>query len=165
MHIWKQEKDGWNYCQDRSQRWKRMEDGRVACESVPHGESLTQQQFKDDTDVNVIMEKFMKTGQIGLHVPPMLEGDFTELPSYQEALHTVMAANDMFMEIPAKTRLQFENDPQKLMDFLADPNNTEEAIKLGLKVKAEEPKPDLHLETLKSIQENTKPRKPKSSED
>lgn len=164
MHIWTlNTKDGYHYSQDKLQRWKKRADGSMEVESVPQGETLTQQQYKEDCDVNVIMEKFMKTGQMPQTVAPMLEGDFSNLPSYQEALQTVIDANDMFMEIPAKIRLKFENDPQQLINYLADETNNEEAIKLGLKLPKQTPAPDPQLEALKQIQENTKPRKPKPS--
>lgn len=163
MHIWTQKKDGWHYSQDNLQRWKKREDGSVAVESVPQGESLTQQQYKDDCDVNIIMERYMKTGMMPQSVAPMLEGDFSNLPSYAEAMQTVIDAQDMFMEIPAKIRLKFENDPQQLINYLADPSNDEEAIKLGLKLPKETPPIDPHTALLTQISENTKPKKTRSN--
>lgn len=140
MNIWTLQEDGWEYTQDGTQRRKRRADGSMDVESVCNYDKLTQDQFIEDCDVNVIMARYMKTGEM----PPIngrtgVYGDFTELPSYQEALHTLTKANDMFMDIPAHIRLRFENDPQKLMDYLADSKNDEEAIKLGLKVRKEAP--------------------------
>lgn len=123
----------WIYSDDGLQRHRVKENGMVETESVPQGETLTQQQYIEDTDVNVIMARFMKTGAMPTTVAPMIEGDFSQLPDYQEALHTVMKAEQMFMEIPATTRLRFENNPQKLMDFLADESNREESYTLGLR--------------------------------
>lgn len=157
MNVWTEKEDGWNYSQDNLQRWRKKGD-RVECESVPQGETLTQQQYADDCDVNRIMERYMKTGLMPQTVAPLLEGDFSNLPSYQEALHTIMDAEKMFMQIPAKTRLHFDNDPQKLMDYLKDEKNNEEAIKLGLKVKKDEPAPDPSISLLSKIAENTSPK-------
>lgn len=162
MHEWTEKKDGWNYAQDGTQRWKKRVDGTTAVESVPIGETLTQQQFKEDCDVNLIMEKYMKTGMMPQSVAPLLEGDFSNLPSYAEALQTVIDAQDMFMEIPAKIRQRFDNNPQELMNFLADESNTEEAIKLGLKNPKVIPTVDPNLEALKEIANNTKPKKTQS---
>lgn len=162
MHEWTEKKDGWNYSQDGTQRWKKRVDGTTAVESVPIGETLTQQQFKEDCDVNLIMEKYMKTGMMPQSVAPLLEGDFSNLPSYAEALQTVIDAQDMFMEIPAKIRQRFDNNPQELMNFLADESNTEEAIKLGLKNPKVIPTVDPNLEALKEIANNTKPKKTQS---
>lgn len=163
MKTWKLNKqDGWTYCEEGIQRYKHRADGSMAVETVPVGESLTQQQFIDDCDVNVILNRILKTNEMPQLVPAMLEGDFSNLPSYQEALHTVMSAKEMFMEIPASTRLRFENDPQKLMDFLSDDSNNEEAIKLKLKIPKPQPQPDPILNELKTLNQNLKPKKPQS---
>lgn len=161
MRTWTLDKsDGYYYTEDRLQRYKKRADGTVECESVPQGDSMTQQQYIDDCDVNLIMARFMKTGHIPLHVPPMLEGDFSQLPSFQEAQNIVVQAREMFMELPAKIRERFEHNPQKLQDFLADEDNRAEALKLGLINPPQEIPVDLHLQALQSISENTKP-KPK----
>lgn len=157
-------KKDWFYSDDGLQRWQIREDGKLMVESVPQGESLTQQQFKEDCDVNVIMERYMRTGVMPNTVAPMIEGDFSNLPSYQEALHTIMAAEEMFMEIPAKVRLRFENDPQKLMDYLNDPANDDEAVSLGLKTRKEVPV-EPQVELLKELVNNTRPKKNASSQD
>lgn len=148
----------WNYLEDGLQRWRKRPDGSVETETVPSGESLTQQQFIEDCDVNLIMAKYMKTGQMPEGVSQMIEGDFSNLPDYQEALHTVMRAEEMFMEIPATIRLQFENNPQKLLQFLHNTENKEEAIKLGLISKPRDPEIN-PTDILKTIAENTKPKK------
>lgn len=161
MNVWTlNAKDGWTYNQDNSQRWKKRPDGSTAVETVTSGETLTQQQYKDDTDVNVIMARFMKTGQIPLHVPPMLEGDFSQLPNYQDALETIKMADQMFMELPALARKRFENNPQELMDFLNNPENKDEAIRLGLLNPPQQPPPmDKNTELLSEIVKNTKPKR------
>lgn len=163
MKTWTTKKDGWTYCEDGLQRFKRRADGSLDVESVPQGETLTQQQFIDDCDVNIILNRILKTNEMPALVPALLEGDFSQLPSYQEALHTIQHANELFMEIPASTRLRFENDPQKLMDFLADENNNEEAIKLQLKIPKPQPLPDPQTELLSQIAKNTSKSKSKTS--
>ena len=42
------------------------------------------------------------------------------------------------MALPAQIRSRFENDPAKLIDFLDNSENLDEAIKLGLVSKFEE---------------------------
>lgn len=94
----------------------------------------TQQSFKDECDVNLIMKRFERTGVLDhLNVFEGSYGDFTELPtSYHEAVNQVIAAQDMFMTIPARIRAMFDNDPGKFLAFAEDPENAERMIELGL---------------------------------
>lgn len=94
--------------------------------------SRTQQQFKDETDINTIVRRFGLTGELPQNVRPPVSGDFTGIMDFQDALNAVIAAERSFMELPGALRARFANDPQLLMDFVADPNNYDEARKLGL---------------------------------
>lgn len=99
----------------------------------PDACSLTQQHFKDECDVNKIMEKFRKTGVI-THVRNVQGhyGDFSVLPSYHEAKNAILAADDMFMSLPAEIRARFDNDAGDFLDFTQNPANKDEMIALGL---------------------------------
>lgn len=96
------------------------------------GPGRTQQQFKDETDINTIARKFGLTGM--LPAPRRLPsfGDFTGISDYQTALNQVMAADAAFLTLPAPVRDRFGNDYQALLDFLADEGNRQEATDLGL---------------------------------
>jgi len=98
------------------------------CEDV----SLTQQHFKDETDINNILRQFNITGLLPEHPLSPRYGDFTGIGDYQSALNAVIAADDQFMALPANIRARFDNDPALLIDFLADENNRSEAEKIGL---------------------------------
>lgn len=93
---------------------------------------MTQQEFLFDTDINEIVRRFGLTGKLpdDLRVP--LSGDFTGIEDYHSAILAVRKAEEGFMEMPAELRARFNNDPQILMDFLADGTNRDEAVKLGL---------------------------------
>lgn len=94
--------------------------------------SLAQQNFKDESDINYIVRQFGLTGQLpGQTISPQY-GDFTGVLDYHSAVNAVLAAQDEFMDLPAQMRARFDNDPAKLIDFLGDEQNREEAIKLGL---------------------------------
>ena len=94
--------------------------------------SLAQQNFKDESDINYIVRQFGLTGQLpGQTISPQY-GDFTGVLDYHSAVNAVLAAQDEFMELPAQMRARFDNDPAKLIDFLQNEENREEAIKLGL---------------------------------
>ncbi len=98
------------------------------CEDV----SLAQQHFKDECDINNILRQFNITGLLPEQAVSPRYGDFTGISDYHSALNQVIAAEDEFMSLPAHLRARFENDPAQLIDFLDNPENKNEAIKLGL---------------------------------
>jgi len=94
--------------------------------------SLAQQHFKDECDINNILRQFNITGILPEHALSPRYGDFTGVTDYHSALNQVIAAEDEFMSLPAETRARFDNDPALLIEFLDNPQNKNEAIKLGL---------------------------------
>lgn len=106
---------------------------------------LTQQSSKDECDINLIVERAKRGAEIShLNDRTPQYGDFTQIPKdLRECLLIVKAADDAFMSLDAGVRRRFDNDPAKMVDFLNDPDNREEAIALGLvsapPVKPEEP--------------------------
>ena len=94
--------------------------------------TLTQQHFKDETDINTILRQFNITGLLPEAPLSPRYGDFTGISDYHAALNAVIAAEDQFMALPANLRARFENDPAQLIDFLSDENNRSEAEQLGL---------------------------------
>jgi len=94
--------------------------------------SLAQQHFKDECDINNILRQFNLTGLLPESTLSPRYGDFTGIGDYHTALNQVIAAEDEFMSLPAQIRARFENDPAQLIEFLNNPENKDEAIKLGL---------------------------------
>jgi len=92
----------------------------------------TQQHFKDETDINNILRQFNITGQLPTKAISPRYGDFTGIGDYHTALNQVIAAESEFMTLPAQLRARFDNDPQTLIEFLNNPENLDEAQKLGL---------------------------------
>ena len=114
----------------------RHENGHVKVITINNDPTLTQQQFKEPTDINAIMRKYRATGELPNFTPKKgVYGDFSNSKTYQESLHAIMDANKSFMTLPSDVRKRFSNDPEELFKFLSDKNNDEEAIKLGLKNK------------------------------
>jgi len=101
----------------------------IDCSNDP---SLTQQQFRDETDINTIVRHFGLTGQLPQQGAFPAYGDFESILTYHDAQNVVRAAAEAFMALPADARARFQNDPQQLMDFAADPANLPELRKLGL---------------------------------
>jgi len=101
-------------------------------------ESRTQQQFAEEVDINTIVERFRVTGEM----PPAMNfpqpQEFAETFDFQTAMNVIRQAQESFMELPAKARARFDNNPQKFMEFMNDAENQDEAIKLGLATKKPE---------------------------
>lgn len=112
---------------------EKMPSGRIRVISINKEPTMTQQQFADDCDINNIMAKYEKTGQVThLSNKQGVYGDFSDITDYQDMLHRVAAAQESFQTLPAKTRQRFQNDPGELISFLQDRKNYDEAISLGL---------------------------------
>lgn len=96
--------------------------------------TLAQQQFRDDSNPNVIMELYTRTGDASiLAASNPRYGDFIGAATdYHTALNIILAADDAFLSLPAATRARFENDAGAFADFISDPKNRDEALKLGL---------------------------------
>lgn len=93
----------------------------------------TRQEFKEETDINVIMRKYAKTGQL----PQLIKqnpsyGDYTSVQSYQEAVEVAQSAQEKFRHLPVNLRTRFQNDPAKFLEWIDNDANLHEASKYGL---------------------------------
>ena len=91
-----------------------------------------QQHHKDECDINVILERFGKTGQLPVNTISGTYGDFSGVHDYHTALNAIIASENEFAALPAQLRNKFANDPANLVQFLDNPENRAEAEKLGL---------------------------------
>lgn len=98
--------------------------------------SLAYQEQKDETDINNIVETWVRTGLAPQTRLEALQGDFTGAVDYRTSLDRLRAAQAEFDGLDAKVRGYFANDPANLIDFLADANNRSKAEELGLVIKA-----------------------------
>jgi phage internal scaffolding protein len=108
-------------------------------ESVDAERSRTKPEFHKDADINVIMKKYKRTGVLGdpSNAKRVIFGDFTNGNDFSEAMRKIATVQDVFSGLPASIRARFQNDPRQLMDFLKDPANDAEGVKLGLLKAAE----------------------------
>ena len=125
-------------------------------------EGLTKQSFKDECDINNIMKRYNATGAVTHLNNRMPEyGDFSDPVDFQNALNTVLEGQSMFAELPADLRDRFGNNPQKLLEFLAEADNFDEAVKLGL-FKAPEADPEpVKVRVIADPPADTSPPQPK----
>lgn len=111
---------------------------------VTHPPSVAKQEFKDQCDVNNIIKSFKLTGQINHINAQAMMGRFEDLPDeidFQTSLNTIRDASQAFEALPAKLRDRFGNDPAQFLAFLSDPDNLDEARRLGI-IKKPDPAPD-----------------------
>lgn len=101
----------------------------LAC---PPDSSMTQQEFKEECDINQIMRRFKLTGALPTTAAMPMYGDFSEVTDYMDALNQITFAQQQFAELPALLRERFNHNPGQLLAFLSDSKNRDEAIRLGL---------------------------------
>lgn len=105
----------------------------------PSGASRTDQDAEAESNPNKIIERYNITGELH-HVrttrPVYL--DMTAI-DFQEMREKTTRIEETFMELPGKIRKKFEHNPAKMMFWLQDPKNFNEAVELGL-VELSEPK-------------------------
>jgi len=114
--------------------------------------SRTKQSFRDECDINHILRQFNVTGQLPVGSVQPQYGDFSGITDYQSALNAVMAAQESFLQLPAKVRAKFQNDPALFVEFASDEANKDEMKALGL----------LREETVQAV--DTSPSEPVSGE-
>lgn len=103
--------------------------------------SRTQQHFKDECDINTIMSRWQRTGELShLNTRKPEYGDFDNVDDYQSAVNSVMHAQEAFDALSSRIRKRMNNDPGQLLAFLEDPSNHDEAVELGL-IRNPEPDP------------------------
>lgn len=93
-------------------------------------------------DINNIVKRFAQTGQM-THVRQRqaLSGDYSEFGDLQANIDRVHQAQEMFDNLPSKVRSHFGNDPVKLVAFMSDPKNADEAVRLGFAKKRDSGQP------------------------
>lgn len=111
--------------------------------------SKTRQSEMDSCDINKIMERFNRTGQLPQiqSLPPQY-GD-ARVVDYATAMDIVKTAKDAFNALPAKTRQYFGHDPQAYLKGIQDHSeeNVKQLLKLGILVERQET-PEMVLKTI-----------------
>ena len=60
--------------------------------------------------------------------------DYEGVFDFQSAMNTIRQADENFMRMDANVRARFNNSPQEFLEFFANPENKDEAIRLGLAI-------------------------------
>lgn len=103
---------------------------------IDQKEDKCQQKFEIESNINNIMAKYNETGIIGnplkISNRKPIFGDFSSIPSFQEANQMIIDTNNAFATLPSDIREKFGNDPNIMLHWLNDPKNNDDAIRLGL---------------------------------
>lgn len=97
--------------------------------------SRTEQHHKDACDINQIVRRMKPHEMQQLIQLNAAAGMYVDLPDgfdYQQAIDTVMRAEQSFLSLPAKVRERFGNDPALFVSFATNPQNLAELQTLGL---------------------------------
>lgn len=121
-------RSGANYSADDVSRETSMFDDQV---KYP---SRTIQSGKDDADINVIVKRFMRTGQAPVNARLPEYGDYHGISDFQSAMNVIRQAEESFMSMPSSIRNKFGNDPQAFLEFCSNKDNLPEMRKMGLAI-------------------------------
>lgn len=102
---------------------------QLVCED----ESRTKQCFRDECDINSILQKFNATGLLN-HVN-QFQGDYADLADaddYKTSMDKVLDAQYAFDSLPADLRKRFDNDPANFLAFVTDEEKRPELEEMGL---------------------------------
>lgn len=94
--------------------------------------SMTQQCFKEECDINTIIDRFGLNGELPADVRAPTYGDFEDVFDFHSAMNAIAVARESFETMPAHVRARFNNDPGEFVSFCSSEENRAEAEKLGL---------------------------------
>lgn len=100
------------------------------------GVSKTRQEASRDADINTIVNRFLKTGQLPVdqvRVPLSQPGsvvDAAHLPSFVDILNLQARATSLFSQLPRKLQLELGGDYRNLESWIKE--NPDRAVKMGV---------------------------------
>ena len=114
-----------------------------------NAEVVTKQEFKDECNVNVIVEAYKKGAPLGVTIHDGQFADVSELGDYKTAVDTVLEAEAIFKKLPMTIK-SVVKDPAGFVDFVNDPENKDQLVKWGL---VPGPEPAAAVETAEVVAE------------
>jgi len=106
---------------------------------MPQGASRTVQDPVESLTMSNIIDKYRRTGVLSSGVPGQPRKPiFAEVSSfdYHAALNFIQAVQVEWGGLSARLKGRFSNSPEVMLRWLENPANQEEAIRLGLMLKA-----------------------------
>lgn len=139
---------------------ERERPGRVC--SPPSGPGRTQQQYKNECNPNVIINRYNSTGEflrIRSSKPMYIDCTVDQFAIMRESVARI---EETFNELPAMLRKRFKHDPKELLEFLENPANRTEAEELGL-VQPKASTESIPVETTSKTEPEPVPKKQKKA--
>lgn len=97
------------------------------------GESMTQEHFSEEAEINNIISFHDKTGLIkNVQRGVAQYGDYSEVNEYRESLDLVRQADESFNQLPSHIRKSFNNNAGDFFEFAGNPANEEKLVEMGL---------------------------------
>lgn len=122
-------------------------------------EPITDQSMTSDTDINIIVSRYKKTGV--MPSMPIQQAaqyfDTTKVASFQDAHNRIAAAKSAFQQLPSQLRALMDNDPMKAEAFFKNPDNFAELEKHGFLTIKEEALPPKTQPEVNQTPQNTPP--------
>mgnify|MGYP000403396728 CR=1 FL=1 len=107
-----------------------MKATREANLEFDYSDGRTKQAYKDQCDVNKIIEKASRGESLShLERHGGIYGDFTDMPDLLEAQARLARGQEIFDELPASVRKEFNNSPGEFFAYVNDPDNIDDLRK------------------------------------
>lgn len=98
---------------------------QIKREPLVYDDGRTKQSFKNQTDINKILQKAQKAGTIShLQKHGAFYGDFANF-DFQEAAFALTRARSIFEELPSEIRKEFNQSPSEFFEYVNDPANAD----------------------------------------
>lgn len=101
--------------------------------------SMTQQQFAKEADINVLIDRYKKTGSYYSPLSPRSASprlpifqDIAEFGDIQRQMDTIQAASEMFASLPSDVRHRFGNNVAAFVEWAQRPENAIQMARWGL---------------------------------
>lgn len=100
-----------------------------------HEPSLTQQQFKDECEIESLLKAHNLSQVMGIvnnHGQQPLYGDVSDIPDFHDAQNHVARATEYFEGLPSDVRSRFNNSLSEFLTTLNNPNAREALTEMGV---------------------------------
>lgn len=100
--------------------------------TFPDRSPFTRQEFRDESDINTIMGRYLRTGElphVNLIAPQYFDSEGVD---FQAHMQVIAEAKTLFARLPSAIRSQFYNDPAHFVDYCSNPANRVDLAHMGL---------------------------------
>lgn len=99
--------------------------------TVDTGPGKTEQSHAKQTDMNLILKDYVRTGVLKHARENVGRYDDVTALDYEEAQKLVANQKSMFENFPAAIRNEFNNEVSQFLSYVQNPNNFDEVVKRG----------------------------------